>query len=457
MYRSIVIGSSGLSAGRSATLSNLVVLGAQWGDEGKGKIVDLLTDRFDTVVRYQGGANAGHTVVAEGVKYILHQVPSGIINGAGLCVVANGVVVDPTAMVGELLELKQKGIEVDGRFVLSDRAQVVMPYHGELDRLTEMRLGKGSIGTTGKGIGPAYESKISRAGLRVGDLLTNSKLREKVKDLVERANELIVKLYNERPFDVDEVYSPLAAAGEQLAPYITNTADLLHRRIEEGSSIIFEGAQGAMLDIDHGTYPFVTSSNTTVGSVCSGTGVPPKHIHRSLGIAKAYCTRVGKGPFPSEDETEAGEKMREIGGEFGATTGRPRRCGWFDAVSACYAARINGFDAVAITKIDVLDGFSEIQVCIAYELDGKRIEHVPASATEMERCKPIYKSVPGWRDSTSGIDGFDDLPDKAKRYLDYLAGLLGIPVVIISTGPDRRHSAVREDVYRQSLQVIPNH
>ena len=438
-------------------MSNLVVLGAQWGDEGKGKIVDLLTERFDAVVRYQGGANAGHTVVAEGTQYILHQVPSGIINGAGLCIVANGVVVDPTAMVEELLELKQKGIEVDGRFLLSDRAQVVMPYHSELDRLYENRLGKGNIGTTGKGIGPAYESKISRAGLRVGDLLAVATLKEKVRGLVERVNELIVKLYGERPFKVDEIHSPLAKAGKSLAPYIADTAALLHSRIESGSSIIFEGAQGAMLDIDHGTYPFVTSSNTTIGSVCSGTGVPPRHIHRSLGVAKAYCTRVGKGPFPSEDFAEAGERIREIGCEFGATTGRPRRCGWFDAVCARYAARINGFDALAVTKIDVLDSFAEIPVCVAYQLDGKRIDHVPASAAEMERCKPVYETLPGWRASTSGVDGYDNLPEKAKHYLDYLGSLLGLPVAIISTGPDRRHSALREEIYRRSLHTAPNH
>jgi adenylosuccinate synthase len=447
----IVLGSCGLAERRCAALSNLVVIGAQWGDEGKGKIVDLLTERFDTVVRYQGGANAGHTVVVRGRQFILHQVPSGIISGAELCVAANGVVVDPASLVAELAELEKKSVRIEGRFALSDRAQIVMPYHGAIDRWNEKRLGDGKIGTTGRGIGPAYETKISRSGLRVGDLLDASSLQGKVKELLDRVNLLIIRFYQEQPFKFDEVYEPLAEAGAKLAPHIRDTADLLHKRIEAGSSVIFEGAQGTMLDIDHGTYPYVTSSNTTVGSVCSGTGVPPKQIHHVLGVSKAYCTRVGRGPFPSEDLGEAGERMREIGGEYGATTGRPRRCGWFDAVAVRYASRINGFDALAITKIDVLDGFAEIPVCIAYEIDGKRIEHVPASAEEYSRYTPIYESLPGWRSKTSGIDSYGKLPDAAKRYLDRLGVLLGVPVAIVSTGRDRRESVIREDIIEKCL------
>ena len=427
-------------------MPNLVVLGAQWGDEGKGKIVDLLTSRFDAVVRYQGGANAGHTVVADGEKHVLHLVPSGIIGDVGLCIVANGVVVDPIGLVAELDALREKDIGIDGRFFLSDRAQVVMPYHSAVDGWSEERLGKDSIGTTRRGIGPAYESKIARSGLRVGDLLDESSLKGKVDELLERVNELATRLYGAEPFVLDDMLGPFAEAGRRLAPYICDTSDLIMRTIESGKSVIFEGAQGTMLDIDHGSYPYVTSSNTTVGGVCTGTGVPPRYLHSILGVTKAYCTRVGKGPFPSEEHGPTGERIRERGGEYGATTGRPRRCGWFDAVAARYAARINGFDALAVTKIDVLDGLEEVPVCVAYELDGKRIESVPASAEALERCKPVYEVMPGWREETTGVDDYESMPDGAKRYLDYLCGLLDLPLALVATGPDRCETAIREEV-----------
>lgn len=430
-------------------MSNLVVLGAQWGDEGKGKLVDLLAPGFDIVVRYQGGANAGHTVVVEGEKYILHQVPSGIIAGAPVSVVANGTVIDPEGLVAELDELQAKGIELDNRFLLSDRAQIVMPYHRSIDLLGEESRGRASIGTTGRGIGPAYESKIAREGLRIGDLRNLKTLRDKVFTCVGRINDLIVSLYSEEPLNAEEIYESLARSSERLTPYISDASQFLFEQASSGKRLIFEGAQGTMLDIDHGTYPYVTSSNTTIGGVIAGTGLPPRFIGSVMGVAKAYCTRVGKGPFPTEEKGSAGEKIREIGAEFGATTGRPRRCGWFDAVAVGYAARVNGFDALAITKLDVLDQSSEIPVCVAYELDGKRVEMVPASVEDYNRCQPVYETVQGWSEDTTGIGSYDELPGGAKRYVDYLSRLLDLPVPIISVGPERSQALIRGELIRE--------
>jgi len=427
-------------------MPNLVVLGVQWGDEGKGKIVDLLCERFDAVVRFQGGANAGHTVVVGGEQFILHQAPTGLLRGVGLNVIGNGVVVDPAELLTELGSLEERFGALQGRLAISDRAQLVMPYHRDLDRWSEERRGAASIGTTGKGIGPAYEYKASREGLRVGDLLDPQMLAKKIEGRLARINETVRRLFDADPYDSEKMIRDFIGYGEALAPYVDDTVQLLNRRIAAGDSILFEGAQGTMLDIDHGTYPFVTSSNTTVGGVCAGSGVPPKHIHGVLGVVKVYATRVGEGPFPTEEKGRVGQELRERGGEFGATTGRPRRCGWFDAVAVRRAVQINGIDALAMTKLDVLDRLREIPVCVGYQVGGRAIDGVPATVEEYEKCEPDYERRPGWRSDTSGVSSFEELPEGARNYIDHLSGLVGVPVAIISTGSERSHTILRDDV-----------
>lgn len=422
-------------------MSNLVVLGIQWGDEGKGKLVDMLSNRFDLVVRFQGGANAGHTVVIDGQETVLHQVPSGILNPDAFCVIANGCVLDPDELHQEIVMLQNRGLRMHQRLRISSRCPLVLPYHRHLDAWAEKRRAGKKIGTTGRGIGPAYVDKISRHGLRAGDFRKPELVREHLSEQLEYVNELAVKIFNEEPLDKNELIERFSRYAETLGPYIADTGKLLRDAEKKGSRILFEGAQGTLLDIDHGTYPFVTSSNTTVGGVCTGTGLPPKSVHNVIGIAKAYCTRVGEGPFPTEDEGSEGEALRKAGGEFGATTGRPRRCGWFDAVAARYAADINGLDGVFITKLDVLDGFDEIKVCQAYELGGERITEFPENLEMLSRCKPIYSTMPGWKgSSTAACTSLDCLPEKAKTYVEHLSEIMGVEIAGISTGQDRNHT-----------------
>jgi adenylosuccinate synthase len=346
-------------------MPNLVILGVQWGDEGKGKIVDLLSEKFDAVVRFQGGANAGHTVVIDGKKTVLHQIPSGILGNVPTCVIANGSVVDPVALMEEIEELRESNHVLEGRFYISSRAPMVMPYHKLIDAWAEEKRDKGKIGTTGRGIGPAYQEKVSREGMRIGDLLDPARLESKIRARFKFINELARNVYDKAQTNPDEVISEYCKLAEKLRPFIVDSSRLMRKMVEEGKEILFEGAQGTMLDIDHGTYPFVTSSSTAIGGVCTGTGLPPKQVNASIGIAKAYCTRVGEGPFPTEDFEADGRKLRDEGGEYGATTGRPRRCGWFDAVAANYATFINGLDGLCVTKLDVLDSFEEIKICVA--------------------------------------------------------------------------------------------
>lgn len=421
---------------------NIAVLGAQWGDEGKGKVVDLLTPRFSIVARYQGGHNAGHTVYVGGTKFVLRLMPSGILHPGTTCVIGNGVVVDPSALFGEVDQLRALGIEVDGRLVVSHRAHLILPYHRELDLLSEARRGERKIGTTSRGIGPAYEDKVGRRGIRVGDLGDPSSaaaVEEAVRENVEARNRLV----GGTTMDWRAVLSQLQEHWERLAPFVQDVSLLLARARADGQWVLYEGAQGTMLDIDHGTYPYVTSSNGTVGGVCTGLGVPPRAIDGVLGVMKAYTTRVGDGPFPTELLDDSGERLRQLGNEFGAVTGRPRRCGWFDAVVARYAARVNGLDAVALTKLDVLDGFREIPVCVAYRVRGEVVEEFPSELGTLSACEPVLDVLPGWTRPTAGVRAYEELPDEAQRYVAHLERVTGVPIGIVSTGADREDTIVR--------------
>lgn len=422
---------------------NIAVLGAQWGDEGKGKIVDLLAPRFSLVARYQGGHNAGHTVYVSGQKFVLHLIPSGILRPEITCVIGNGVVVDAGALLAEVDALATLGIEVGNRLVVSDKAHVILPYHRELEVLAEARRGERKIGTTSRGIGPAYEDKIGRRGIRIGDLADASptgSLAEAVKENVAARNRLI----GGSTMDWREVLDGLAAAWGRLQPWVRDVSLYLAQARDAGRSVLFEGAQGALLDIDHGTFPFVTSSNATAGGVCTGLGVPPRAIDGVLGVAKAYTTRVGEGPLPTELTGPKGEELRESGQEYGASTGRPRRCGWYDAVVVRYAVRLNGIDALAVTKLDVLDGFDEIEVCTAYRRGTETFTDFPADASVLASCVPSYETLPGWSRPTRGVRRYEDLPDEARRYVVRLEEITGVPAVIISTGSDRDDTIVRD-------------
>ena len=434
-------------------MANLAILGAQWGDEGKGKIVDALSERFDVVVRFQGGSNAGHTVVVDEEKIILHQIPSGIMRPRTTCVIANGVVVDPKELIEEMGLLESKGYALQGRLFISDRSHLVLPSHKLLDNLQEEVRGDGCIGTTGKGIGPSYEFKVSRSGLRVGDTLEITNLEKKVADITAETIRKTGRPKTDLRIDEKKLLDELTRFGARAKPFITDTVNFLHSRTAEGARILFEVAQGAMLDIDFGTYPYVTSSSTTAGGICAGTGLPPGEIHKVLGVTKAYATRVGRGPFPTEEEGKIGDLLRQYGGEYGATTGRPRRCGWFDAVAVRYAARLNGFDALAVTKIDVLDDLEKIKVCPAYQLNGKTINRVPASVVEYSRCRPVFETLPGWREPLAGETEYQSLPEKARNYLDYLSDLVGLPVAMISTGCDRRSLILRKQLLQEFLNL----
>ena len=414
--------------------TNIAVLGAQWGDEGKGKIVDMLTPHFSAVARYQGGHNAGHTVYVKGKKFVLHLIPSGILHPGVTCVIGNGVVIDPQALFVEIDELARNGIDVDGRLLVSEKAHIILPYHRELDVLSEARRGERKIGTTSRGIGPAYEDKVGRRGIRVCDLLGDREaLAEEVRENVSARNRII----KESTLDWKPVFDQVVAAGERMRPWVTDVSLALHRLMAEGKNVMFEGAQATLLDIDHGTYPFVTSSNASVGGVCTGLGVPPRAIGGVLGVAKAYTTRVGEGPLPTELSGELADRLRESGQEYGASTGRPRRCGWFDAVVVRYSARINGIDALALTKLDVLDGLSEVLICSGYKTSGGTLSEFPADLRCLSGAEPIYERMPGWSTPTRGVTRFEGLPEEARRYVRRLEEVTGVDCAIISTGSDR--------------------
>ena len=420
----------------------VVIVGAQWGDEGKGKIVDILTEYADVVVRFQGGNNAGHTVYVGEEKFVLHLIPSGILHEGKVCIIGNGVVVDPPALIGEIDGLRERGCFQEGSLLVSRDAHLIMPYHRKIDIAKEKMRGKDKIGTTGRGIGPAYEDKVARCGIRCGDLLDEKEFREKLKVNIEEKNYYIETFLKEAPYDLEEVYSTYMAEAEKIKDCITDTTVYLDDAIKAGKKILFEGAQGTLLDVDHGTYPFVTSSNTVAGQAATGSGVGPSRIDAVLGVVKAYATRVGEGPFPTELDDADGENLRKVGGEFGATTGRPRRCGWFDAVAAKYAARVNGLDGLVITKLDVLDELKEIKICTGYKIDGKEITDFPSSSYALSKVEPVYESHEGWLSPTSGIEDFDKLPEKAKAYINRMEELTGVKPYIVSVGAARKEAII---------------
>ena len=423
---------------------NLVVLGAQWGDEGKGKIVDLLTPHFSIVARYQGGHNAGHTVYVNGTKFILRLIPSGILHDSVTCVIGNGVVIDPQALFGEIDELTKNGIDVGNRILISDKAHLILPYHRDLDLLSEARRGERKIGTTSRGIGPAYEDKIARRGIRVGDIENPKGLAQNIRDNVTARNRLV----QDNTMDWKPVLEQLLTYAERMRPMMRDVSVLLNDAIRAGKPILFEGAQGTLLDIDHGTYPYVTSSNASVGGVCTGLGIPPRAIGRVLGVVKAYTTRVGEGPLPTELSGEMGNRLRESGNEYGAVTGRPRRCGWYDAVAVRYGVRINGLDGLALTKLDVLDGLDRIDICTSYACDGRTLTEFPSDTGQLAACQPIYETMPGWAAPTAGARTFDQLPAAARKYIARLEELSGVRATIVSTGSERDDTVIREDVLR---------
>jgi adenylosuccinate synthase len=419
----------------------IVLLGAQWGDEGKGKATDLLGDKVKYVVRYQGGNNAGHTVVIGKEKYALHLLPSGILTPSCIPVIGNGVVIDPAVLLEEIRGLNERGVDTS-KLRISTNAHLITPYHRTIDKVTERFLGKSKIGTTGRGIGPAYADKINRIGIRVQDLFDESILRKKLEGALRDKNQVLIKVFNRKSIEVEEVLAEYLGYAEVLRPYIIDTSLLLNEALNRGEVVLLEGSQGTLLDVDHGTYPFVTSSNPTAGGASTGSGVGPTKITRVIGIVKAYTTRVGSGPFPTELFDEDGEKLRSIGGEFGTTTGRSRRTGWYDALIARYAVRVNGLTDFFLTKLDVLTGWEKIPVCVAYEMDGKRIEELPASQTEFHHAKPIYEYLPGWNEEISSARSLNDLPKNARDYVKFLEEISGAPMSAIGVGPGRDQTIV---------------
>lgn len=418
----------------------VVVIGAQWGDEGKGKIVDILAEEADVIVRFQGGSNAGHTIVVGGEKIVLHLIPSGILYPGKRCVIGNGVVIDPTELLEEMEFLRKKGFLKDpAQLLISEAAHVVLPYHKLLDKAKE-GVRKKPLGTTLRGIGPAYEDKVSRIGLRMGDLLKEEVLREKLENALREKNLLLQKLYGLKPLELTPLLEELLLYGEKLRHNIVNTSLYLQEEISKGKKVLFEGAQGTLLDVDHGTYPFVTSSNTVAGSACCGAGIGPTQVDFVLGVVKAYSTRVGEGPFPTELRNAFGEHLREKGGEYGATTGRPRRCGWFDAVAVKHAIRVNGMGGLALTKLDVLTGLKRLKICVAYEVDQRTTDVFPYSTEELYRCKPVYEEMEGWTEDLRGKRSWEELPIQVRRYVEKIQELLGVPLLLISLGPSREET-----------------
>lgn len=419
-------------------MSVTVIVGSQWGDEGKGKVVDILSERYDIVVRYQGGANAGHTVLVGDKQYILHLIPSGILRENVKCVIGNGVVIDPKALLDEISILENLGINIKGRLFISQNAHLIMPYHKLLDSISESSSSK--IGTTGRGIGPCYIDKYARKGIKIVDLLDKAVLEEKIKLNIEEKNNLLRKVYNHEEINVNEIIKEYIEFDKAIDQYITDVPLFLNNAIEEGKSVLLEGAQGTLLDVDHGTYPYVTSSNPTSGGACTGSGIPPTKIDSVIGIVKAYTTRVGLGPFPTELTDKEGDKLREVGAEYGATTGRPRRCGWFDAFLVNYSRMINGIERAAITKLDVLSNLDEIKVCVAYEINGKKLKSYPTEVNQLLLVKPVYETLPSWKTDISKIKYYDDLPTEAKDYLTFIAQQSGFEISMISVGPQRQQT-----------------
>jgi len=418
-------------------MANVVVVGAQWGDEGKGKVVDIYTEYADEIVRYQGGNNAGHTLVVGDEKVVLHLIPSGVLHAGKRCVIGNGVVLDPEVFIMEVNRLKAAGrLEDDSTLLLSESLHIIMPYHKAIDIAREAKSGDKKIGTTGRGIGPCYEDKIGRRGVRLMDLIDPVAFSRKLRENLEEKNAILERL-GEEPLNYNEIYRTYQDFAEILKKYMADTSLVLSKSVAAGKKLLFEGAQGTLLDVDHGTYPFVTSSSTCAGGAATGTGVSPREIHEVVGISKAYVTRVGSGPFPTELLEETGEKLRQIGGEFGATTGRPRRCGWFDAMVIRYAVRINGLTGIALTKLDVLSGFETIKVCTGYTFEGQELETLPAKLETFENCVPVYEELPGWNTDITGVRSFDQLPENAKKYVKRLEELAGCPIVMVSVGPRR--------------------
>ena len=430
---------------------NLAILGAQWGDEGKGKIVDLLTPHFSIVARYQGGHNAGHTVYVNGQKFVLRLIPSGILHPGVTCVIGNGLVIDPQALFAEVDELLGVGIDVGNRIVVSDKAHLILPYHRDLELLAEARRGERKIGTTSRGIGPAYEDKIARRGIRVGDLVDPKGLEQNVRDNVTARNRLV----QDSTMDWRPVFEQLLAHGARLRPWIRDVSLMLSDAMRGGASILFEGAQGTLLDIDHGTYPYVTSSNASVGGICTGLGVGPRAIGSVVGVVKAYTTRVGEGPLPTELVGDMGNRLRESGNEYGAVTGRPRRCGWYDAVAVRYGVRINGLDALALTKLDVLDGLETIQVCTSYRCGSRTLTEFPSDIAQLALCEPVYESMPGWTEPTKGVRTLSALPGAARRYIARLEEVSGVRAAIVSTGSERDDTIIRNEILQLSDAKLP--
>ncbi|WP_129127302.1 adenylosuccinate synthase [Geomonas oryzae] len=431
-------------------MANVVVIGAQWGDEGKGKVVDIYTEYADNVVRYQGGNNAGHTLVVGDEKVILHLIPSGILHDGKRCVIGNGVVLDPEVFIMEITRLKNNGyLKDDSMLLLSEALHIIMPYHKRIDIARERNSGAKKIGTTGRGIGPAYEDKIGRRGIRLMDLLDEKAFTRKVKEVLDEKNLILTQLLGDEPFTFEEIYNEYMEYAKVLRKYAADTSLLLHREIKAGKSLLFEGAQGTLLDVDHGTYPYVTSSSTCSGGACTGSGVSPREIHEVIGISKAYATRVGSGPFPTELLDDTGEALRQAGREFGSTTGRPRRCGWFDALVARYAVRVNGLSGIAITKLDVLTGLETIKVCTAYKYKDQILDEIPASLEVMEECTPIYEELPGWSEDITGAKSLAELPKNAQAYVARVEALSGAPVVLVSVGPRRDETIVLRNPFER--------
>ena len=422
-------------------MSTVAIVGMQWGDEGKAKVLDALAEKTDIVVRYAGGANAGHTVVVGSERYAFHLVPSGILRDDKVCVVANGCVVDPVQLVKEVEALRERGVRIDGsNLKLSDRAHLVMPYHKLLDNLSETRKeksGQKKIGTTGRGIGPTYIDKVARLGLRVGDLFRPDYFTQRVAERLTELNIVLKSLYDHEPLDAQNVANEVLKLADPIKPFVTDTAQYINKELRDGKSLLFEGAQGSLLDIDHGTYPFVTSSNATAGGAATGSGISPKLITTTLGIVKAYTTRVGAGPFPTELLDQSGEDLRERGGEFGTTTGRPRRCGWLDMVALRYAVEVSGADAIGLTKLDVLSGQNEIKICTSYQIEGETVDRFPADLSRVEKAVPVYESMPGWREEIDDVREFGKLPKAARQYVQRIEDLMSVPVTYVGVGKAR--------------------